>query len=599
MTVVPLRLFVVPLAGIRTAGLTAAATVACAVALRDLAEVAAPVESDFGLAAALPWTFWVGLLALNVTFGATLSLRRPSTPLLALQLLLLVVVLYGAAALVEPIPRLEVSWRHLGITDQLWRSGNVDPDIDAYFSWPGFFAGTAAWFELVPVPAATLALWAPVLNGLLWAFGVVAVASSLTPSRHHAWLTGWFFVVVNWIDQDYLSPQAFGFAVYLVVVTCLLRYLGAVARTPGLWPMARAFGVVVGPRAGWRGRVPMEPEPRRRVAALLLVVVLTAVVMVSHQLTPFMLLGAVAVLTFTGRLWSTHLLWVLGLVAVLWLTTGASSYLAGHPVLFVQGVGESAGANMQARHTGSFGHLVVVQARTLTTAAALVLAALGWWRMWRQGQRDLRPLLLLWFPFVMVVLQSYGGEMLMRATLFSLPFMAYYAAGLFMGPRPGPVPLPHPSAFLVGCVASLLVVVNHYGNAAFEMFSPAEIRGVHQLYRMAPPGSLLVSTTHATPWKAEEYAEHRHATVTDICDVPLEVTSCYQVLDELVSSDAERSTYLLVTRGEQESLRIRGDAAPGVLDRLHELLRDRNGARPVFENEHVRIVRIPPLEEGQ
>ena len=46
-----------------------------------------------------------------------------------------------------PTPRTEVAWRHLGITRALVDAGSVDPTIDAYFNWPGFFAGLGGVFE--------------------------------------------------------------------------------------------------------------------------------------------------------------------------------------------------------------------------------------------------------------------------------------------------------------------------------------------------------------------------------------------------------------------------------------------------------------------
>ncbi|MGN6577429.1 MAG: hypothetical protein ACTHKG_17285, partial [Nocardioides sp.] len=398
MTVVPLRLVDAVHDRVRPLLLGTIGAAATLLAVQGLPRVQLPISSDYGLVGVLPTSFWVGLVVLNLVFVVALSGRTPDPVLMAVLVGLLVVLLYATPALIDPVPRLEVSWRHLGIADELSRARGIDPTIDAYFNWPGFFAGLATLLDLTPVSPAHVALVAPVLNGLLWVFGVVAVVSSLTSSRHHVWLAAWMFAVLNWIDQDYLSPQAFAYAVYLVVLVLLLRYLAAVPRGPSLAEAVRADGVRVGVAWWWYAREPAEPDVRRRVSALLLAVGLGAVMIVSHQLSPFMLLAAATLLALSGRLWVPHLPVMLALLAVLWLTTGASVYLGGHPVLLVQDVAQSTDANVAQRVAGSPGHLLVVQLRLALTGGALVLAALGWWRMRRRGSRDLRPALLVAFP---------------------------------------------------------------------------------------------------------------------------------------------------------------------------------------------------------
>lgn len=591
MTVVPLRLVSVPMTEVRNVGLGFVGVAAGLLAVEGLARVQVPVESDYGLVAELPATFWVGLVILQAVFVTALSVRKPNKVLLALLVVVLVVLLYGTPALIDSTPRLEVSWRHLGIAEELRSAQGIDSDIDAYFNWPGFFAGLASLLELMPVSPAHVALVAPTLNGLLWTFGVVALLSSLTVSSHHVWLGAWLFGLFNWIDQEYLSPQAFGYAAYLVMLALLLRYLGSVPRGGGLLPRVRTEGLWQGSLAWWRSRVPTEPDAVRRAVALVLVVLLAAVVVVSHQLTPFMILGALALLTVSGRLWTPQLLFIVGLLAVLWLTTGAASYLAGHPVLFVQQVEQSTDANLPDRFGGTPGHQMVVNVRVALTMALLALAALGFLRMRRQGFRDVRPVLLMAFPFVMVVLQSYGGEMLMRSTLFCLPFAAYYAAGCLIGGTGLSGFRPDASVALVGCVAGALVVTGHFGNAAFDMFTPAEVRAVRQLYQIAPPGSVLISTTHTSPWKSKEYADYNYATMTDDCAVPLKPRACFRVVRDRALHNPTGG-YVFVTRSERAALRVRGDAPAGAIDQIEQLLLTRAGGELVVDDGAIQIIRL-------
>ena len=206
--------------------------------------------------------------------------------------------------------------------------------------------------------------------------GVCLVVRSLTPRPHHIWLAAWLFTLFNWIDQDYLSPQAFAYFSYLVVAGLLLHTLAARPGTT-LRSAVSEHGARAGWSTWWTSRTPVERDPRRRVAGLWVVVLLSVVILVSHQLTPFFLFGTVALLTVTGRCWTPRLLPVLGALIVIWLTTGASAYLGGHPVLFVQSAHEVTSATVQDRLQGTTGHLHVIDVRFGMTLGVLVLAGLG------------------------------------------------------------------------------------------------------------------------------------------------------------------------------------------------------------------------------
>jgi hypothetical protein len=83
--------------------------------------------------------------------------------------------------------------------------------------------------------------------------------------------------------------------------------------------------------------------------------------------------------------------------------------------------------------------------------------------------------------------------------LFSSPFGCLIIAQMLVGPaRRRPVQL------VVAAVALALVplfVLTRYGNESFEQVRPNEIEALRTLYRIAPPGSELVSPTSQVPWR--------------------------------------------------------------------------------------------------
>ncbi len=68
------------------------------------------------------------------------------------------------------------------------------------------------------VNALTIATWTPLVLNLLTLAGVVLVGSGLSDSRQNVWLGALLFFAANWIGQDYYSPQAVAYVLYLAIV---------------------------------------------------------------------------------------------------------------------------------------------------------------------------------------------------------------------------------------------------------------------------------------------------------------------------------------------------------------------------------------------
>lgn len=574
--------------------LAAASLGALGVAWYGAAQVTLPVDSDLGLAAVLPPTFWAGLLLLNLAMLAALRSPRASPALMLVLQLSLCFMVYGTPAFVSGTPRTEVVWRHLGIAGVLTESGTVDPGIDAYFNWPGFFAGLGALLETTGIDSTSVALWAPVGNGMLWVLGVACIVRALTDNEQHLWLALWFFTLTNWIDQDYLSSQAFAYFLYLVALALVLTLLSA---RPGvsLQGSVASFGIVSGARAWWSGRVLGEPSARLRVTGVLLTLVFCVTIVISHQLTPFVLLASVGVLTVLGRVAAPRLGAIIAIVVVLWLCTAASTYLAGHPLLFIEDSG-AVESNVADRLGGSPGHVLVVQMRVAMALACWGLAGVGFLRLRRAGVRDLRPALLIAVPLAMVPVHTYGGEMLLRATLFAAPFTAYLAAAALMSSKPRMTPTRSVVLAVVCTVLAVGLVVSRFGNTRFDMFTEAEIGGVARLYEIAPAGSLLIAGAHPTPWRHRDYTAYRHTTLTDLCEPGLP-TSCNAAIREQAEQH-QGGVMLMLSRGNAASMRMQGYASSQQRAAFESRVSSTRGVRNVFRNEDVRIYHVLPGVEG-
>ena len=574
-------------------GIGALALLCGGVALWSAAGVDPTDLGDGGLAPALAPVFWVAVVGLNLAF--VLSLGRRVAPWLSPTLVAgLLLLLYAPASVIGAGPRLAVSWRHLGVADAM-AHGVFDPRIDVYFNWPGFFPGLATFIGATGLPPLEVAVWAPLVNAALWSLGIVAVLRAFTRDKDAIVIPLWLFLLGNWVDQDYLSPQAMGFLIHLVILALVLGVLGATVQ--GGEPGLRNF---------WRSgsRVPERDDGRLRRLTLGLVLVLSVALVSIHQLTPIVLAFSLVGLVLVRRSWAPLLPVILGLLLVLWMLYPASTYLVGHPVFGADDAGVVQ-ANVTERVVGSRGHLTVQGVRITLTLAVWTLGAIGVVQSWRAGRRDLRPYVLAVVPFLMLPVLNYGGEMLLRVTLFSLPFVAFFAARPLAGLRPrwrhraGRLGRPSTGRVLaLTLLLSLLCaasVTAKYGNARFDIFTDDEVEAVGMLHDLAPAGSVLVAGASSTPWASQDYSRYTRRTVQSLCEADFRPAACVHTLHGLADHEvAAGGLTLLLTRGNQAALEMQGQMSDDEFARFEADVRALPGTRLLFANGEARIYRLPP-----
>src|SRR4051794_23202299 len=187
------------------------------------------------------------------------------------------------------------------------------------------------------------------------------------------------------------------------------------------------------------------------------------------------------------------------------------------------------------------------------TAALWLLAALGLLRRRRSGVAGVggHVILALSAP-LFVILQPYGGEMLLRVYLFTLPFAACFAAQA-LAPTSGWSW--HASATVAAVGVALLAgfVFSRYGNVASTVFLPGEVKAAQRLYEIAPRGSLLVAGSPNVAWKEEHYGDYRFQLLAN----HLKPTPSRRTPRQLAQAAARymgggrRPAFLLVTRAQE------------------------------------------------
>lgn len=456
-----------------------------------------------GLASALSGWAWLAVLAATGACIAEICRHQPRPGLLTALTGVLILCTTGLPSVVEPAARLTISWLHGGFVEAIAGDGTLPTNVDSRFSWAAFFAQWA-WIKDAAGGHRLDAVlrWAPPAIVAIWATGVYAIARPLLGSGRWPWVAVWVFCGANWIEQDYFSPQATAILLVLAVLACVLGPLAAqrgdaagLDRWPGPRPRPRAASGALREVIASVTAVRRPDLPSREVLLLWAVCALCALaVVVSHQLTPFALGAQLFVLALGGRFWGRWLLVLLVVAELTWFVLGAREFWIGQLALATQDIGDVGGSLQSAlldRVRGDPGQVAVKLGRIGLTLGLWALALAGAWSRWRR-HREVRLLLLAAVPIGLVLLQSYGGEILLRVLLFGLPLLAVLATvALREFARRRPSLAPWAFALVMLLVFPLLVTLRG-GNEAYSAVRPDQVAFVRQVLAGAQPGDQVL-----------------------------------------------------------------------------------------------------------
>jgi hypothetical protein len=502
-------------------------------------------------------------------------------------------------SIVEPQPRFPVTWRHAGITEYVVRKGSVDPLIDAYFNWPGFFTWSAFTERLAGLPNILgPAHWAPVFFNFLYLGPLLILFRGLTNNVRAIWLAIWLFFLCDWIGQDYYSPQAINVFLYLLVLAIVLRWFWRPARSltqtdPGRAPTRmerirrRTEQLLANPNTEARLAV-----RGLRAGLVAIVIILFVASVASHQLTPFAMLLPLVLLAVANVTTIRGLPVLMAVVLLAWLVYLAIGFLSGHfATLAIEfgRLGSNIGTSVGERIQGSADHRIVINARLVMTLAVWTLAALGFLRSSRHGRRYLIPAILAVAPLAYLAAQDYGGEILLRVYLFGVVFVAFLVATLFVPRRVSK--MSWPAVALVFVIAVGLTggfFIARYGNERMDWVSNEEAQGIAQLYSVAPPGSLLVGVTAHLPWKDQDYELYNYRPVGNVAAI-LDLPTMRRTL-----AAEPKGAYLITTRGSDAYAELFLGHPPAEIDAFNAALNQAPFLKLVFSNRDSRIYRYVP-----
>jgi hypothetical protein len=431
--------------------------------------------SDYGIAKSFPSSFYLGLFLMPLASACMWLTNRKVDGIVLAQLVLMLVAIWLSPYFLEETARFRSSYKNFSAIDWLGDGDGFAPDIVVYHNWPFFPVLMTALVKVTGISPTQLMGIFPFLIQLAYLLPLTYLLRVFRPNGNAWWAGVWFFYLFNWTGQDYFAPQAVAFFFFL---SLLALFAHVTSRNGGFF--------------------------NTRTMALFLA--LYGCVVLTHVLTAGIIVAILLMLTIGGQLKQRSVLITAFVMFTAWQIYGASSFFSFSQdriednILDLQ---DFFNLNVGSRLAGAPDHVVVGRLRmTMTLIAGGVALICFLMRLTeRMDRRDLflmhrrqdstllaigslriPNLMYIWQPapfavfcFLGLVLVAplyvYGGEMLIRSLLFSLPAFALIVAGAFAWRTPSIAVVA-----LFALVAPLHMVAR-YGNELYDYVSPQEVEG--------------------------------------------------------------------------------------------------------------------------
>lgn len=569
--------------------------------------------SDYGLVSELPLSYYFALGLLCLSFSYWFSRKSISLALLIGHVLLLILFIHGTIAVVYEVPRYPWVYKHFGVVNYIQLHGKIDSGIDVYHNWPGFFALAALIQSLTQLSFLSISNWIQPVFNLIYLAPLFFLTKTLTGSVRVAVLCLWFFYLSNWVGQDYFAPQGLVFFYYLAALAIAVSIFRSQDSTLRSLPQNLIRRLQLSEDLGAAAATPL---PIKRLVAVSLLLLLVFAISSSHQLTPFALITCILALFVTGLFKKAYFMLLTLGITTSWIVFMTQDFLVPRlPALLAAfgNLGENVDQSVSLRIVGSPEHLVVVYVQMSLSMILWILAAFGVFRKVRVKQVPIHTLALAFAPIILIVLQSYGGELVLRLYFLTQPFICILAAqglsrseSIPAAQSAGLDPVRHFLAVAaLSFTMAFLLVFAYFGNEAIHYVSPEEVEAVELLYTLdSDEWSNLVSLTADFPFKlSARYPDFNHLELVGTYGLTqaeqwqgndLSQNNIAQMLDSMLSLLRQQgSLYVVLSQSQLRRLSIHYPLESNVWDTLIRYF-DEHGYGRIFEKGDVVIYEAQP-----
>jgi hypothetical protein len=536
----------------------------------------------YGLIPAASPLFPISIVLVSVAF--CIAVAGGSTRIAAVSLVATVLMMRVPTAVSTDAPLYSWTYKHFGPIDYIQRFGSVDVTADIYHNWPGAFS-LIAWINTITgSETIVIAQWFAVGSQLAFTGAVYFLARTYGFAASTALVAAFGAHVANWVGQDYLSPQAIGFALGIVVIALVL----ASTRTPA---------------ASW------------------VAVPIFAAIVVTHQLTPYWLLAAVLLLTLLGRVRPRYIVAVFAVIALGYLLLHFSVVMQFGRLINLDLLNNilTPSARNEVLGDPSMGQVANSWvARGITGIVWLSAAAVIALRLFRRRSewREIAvPAVVAFSPGLILLGQGYGGEALFRVFLYSIPgcmlILAPVVTDMLRGSWRGGRRVARIAATAVLSLVALASIQTSYGGWFANLVTPESVRLTTQILREEDPSTLTIGVAPGAPGRiVAEYVDFVRANELFDSGIDMWLTSwpgwedeefadprrVERLTDSLVWE--QRPALVVITEQMRAYSTYYGTLPEGALDRFQGFLDDDPRWELIYQSDETLVYRLGLDELG-
>jgi len=435
----------------------------------------------YGLIHSFPLTFFVSSGLLSLSFFILITHKHKCSALLLMfQLCLLNAMLllsplviggvgYSGQALVSP-------FQMYGSTEYLLRRGSLSPELLWYHSFPLTWIYCMTLISLLGLTKPDLLIGlAPFLWQVLYLLPLSLLFKYITEEEKESQTLCfgglWIFSLSQWLGQNFLGAQGFGYFFFLLLIALVIRAAQSPSTSMWLIILLICFSLVI----------------THLLSSLVALMILSSLVLMSlfkrrtHKVATFILVLSFAVLELCWLMYWAVFFFQSNLG--LFFSVALRIDLLLRAGIFERASGES--------------HRMIVLLRILDASLFLVLALIGFLRARKLHKYFDANLIMVLIPLCaasMAVLPgiAYGSELVQRQYLFALPSLSYFVAKLLHSKKLSIVLL------IILIAAFPLHLVARYGNAKSDSLTAAYLTAAYTFHDITKEGYVLdISWTEA------------------------------------------------------------------------------------------------------
>lgn len=480
-------------------------------------------------------------------------------------------ILRVTTVLATDAPIYSWTYKHFGVIDVIATEGSLPYDADIYYAWPTMLAGAAGFGEVTGLEPVDSARWFTPVIHLVMLGAVAALARALGLRGSQISVAVMIAELMSWVGQDYFAPQAMAVPLALGTIAAALW----ASRNRACIPWALLFFAVLVP---------------------------------THQLTPFWVAGAVAALAYIGRapgvvVWPM-LAWLAIYTAINW------DFVEAYGAISPSSPIDNAGPATQADDPD--GDRSRTQSLYRLVALALWIPALASAALWliRRRENSFASAMLALSPFPLLLAQNYGGEAMLRVYLFSIAPMAILLAPTITRWIRERSRIPYPLPILVA--TSVLMAWAVLGAQAYfapwfaNRVSAAQVQATDRLLDEVPGDAFFSAARGLWPTRSTAAYLPRSIAYWDY-DRPLtplppgglregkQGEADFAALEEQLEAEP-LPTFVLFADQTRAEARFDSPAAVAGVDRLHDAIDASERWEQVMADGDVEVFRYVPEE---